>query len=72
MSGARRYISASERSRHLCEGVAILGRRNHAEIGSPAYEQADAEFDRWRRQWPELVNKASELQSDAFAFCTNL
>lgn len=72
MSGAKRYVSASERSVFLCEGVAILGRRNHATHGTVAYDMADALWDVWRGDHPELEAKARDMQGEAFDFCTTL
>lgn len=72
MSGAKRYVSASERSVFLCAGVAILARRNHAVHGTSDYHMADADWDDWVGQHPELEAKARAMQADAFDFCTTL
>lgn len=70
--GAQRYVGASERSVWLCEGVGILGRRNHHVHGSTAYAMADAQWDAWRAAHPELEAKAKEMQAAAFDYCTTL
>lgn len=72
MSGVKRHVTASERSVFLCEGVAILGRRNHAIHGTADYYMADAQWDVWREDHPELEAKAREMQGEAFDFCTTL
>ena len=72
MSGVKRYVSASERSVFLCAGVALLGARNHATHGTADYYIADAQWDVWRGDHPELEAKAREMQADAFDFCNTL
>lgn len=72
MSGVKRHVTASERSVFLCDGVALLGARNHAIHGTPAYDMADALWSRWVKDHPELEAKAREMQADAFDFCNTL
>ena len=76
MSGAKRpaprFVSASERSVFLCEGVALLGARNHHTHGTTAYDMADALWSRWVKDHPELEAKARKMQADAFDFCNTL
>lgn len=66
---ANRFVSASEKSTQLARGVYLRAMSQDIPVNSHAYEIAEAQYQAWKRDWPELAEKAEAVQVELFDWC---